>query len=251
MVEAAELFNESAYRRTIAGIAKSLGERARQPPPALRRQPRGRDHGRVGHLLVPVPRLARLAAARPARRARLRARRPRPPLHALERPPRRRRPGHAGHPAPVVRRDRMPIETGTMIYCVIPPELEDGAVREARRALQGQPERRGHRRPAHRPRPAPQRQRPAGGRAADDPRPPPRPPGDVPADRPARSGVAASGVRGPEPQHRDDPERRARGRGTRTPSASRPRRRRRACSQIVATVSVKPTASCIVSAVPT
>ena len=26
MVEAAELFNESAYRRTIAGIAKSLGE---------------------------------------------------------------------------------------------------------------------------------------------------------------------------------------------------------------------------------
>lgn len=26
MVEAAELFNESAYRRTIAGIAKSLGD---------------------------------------------------------------------------------------------------------------------------------------------------------------------------------------------------------------------------------
>ena len=26
MVEAAELFNDSAYRRTIAGIAKSLGE---------------------------------------------------------------------------------------------------------------------------------------------------------------------------------------------------------------------------------
>ena len=105
MVEAAELFNDSAYRRTIAGIAKSLGDARVSLLSLSGVEPGGRDHGRLGHLLVPVPRLAGLAAARAPRRARLRARRPRSPLHAVERPSRRRGQGHAGHPASVARVD--------------------------------------------------------------------------------------------------------------------------------------------------
>ena len=124
MVEAADLFNESAYRRTIAGIAKSLGDARVSLLPLSGRQPGGRDHGRLGHLLVPVPGLAGLAAARAPSRARLRARRARPPLHALERPPRRRGPRHARTSRACSSATAVADKTGTMIYCVIPPELE-------------------------------------------------------------------------------------------------------------------------------
>ena len=66
---------------------------------------------------------------------------------------------------------------------------------------------------------------------------------------PARPKLIAA-LAGAEPQHRDDAERRPGDEEGERPAPAERRRRRTASSQIVATVSVKPTASCIVSAVP-
>ena len=106
IVEAAELFNDSAYRRTIAGIAKSLGDARVSLLPLS-----GVNHevvitDRLGHLLVPVPRPLRIRPAGATRRARLRAGRPQPPLRALERAPRPRRPGDPRHPEALVKDGR-------------------------------------------------------------------------------------------------------------------------------------------------
>ena len=53
------------YRRTVGGIAQEPRRAAASSiVPLSGRQPRGRRHGRVGDLLVPVPRHARLGASR-------------------------------------------------------------------------------------------------------------------------------------------------------------------------------------------
>ena len=61
---------------------------ARLDRAALGRQPRRRRHGRLGDLLVPVPRHAGLRPARAARRARARSGRARGLVRRVERPPR-------------------------------------------------------------------------------------------------------------------------------------------------------------------
>ena len=104
MVEAADLFNASQYRRTVGGIAKSLGAPRVSVVAALGRQPRGRRHRRLGHLLVPVPRLARLGQPGAAGGARPRSGRARGLVHRVERAHGRRRPDRPGHRAPVASR---------------------------------------------------------------------------------------------------------------------------------------------------
>ena len=153
MVEAAELFNESAYRRTIAGIAKSLGDARVSLLPLSGVNPEvvitvAWDISWYQYRVVFESRQPVRLAERGYELEELD-----PALRALERAPRPRRPGHARHPAALVRPRRLPIETGTMIYCVIPHGAQGRALRKARRALQGQPERRGDRRPARGPRP--------------------------------------------------------------------------------------------------
>jgi hypothetical protein len=84
MVEAADIFNASDYRRTIGGVAKSLGE-----PRASILQLSGVNN--------------ELGAARPPRGAGPRARPGGSPLQELERPNRHRgarRPGHRAHLVP-------------------------------------------------------------------------------------------------------------------------------------------------------
>ena len=107
IVEAADLFNATPYRRTVGGIAKSLGEPRVSIVPLSGVNPRARRHRRLGDLVVPVPRHAGLGAARPARRARARSRRARGHVRAVERAPRRRRPSRSGHRAPL-RTSRLP-----------------------------------------------------------------------------------------------------------------------------------------------
>ena len=70
IVEAADHFNASQFRRTVGGIAKSLGTPTGLDRAALGREPGHRDHGRLGYLLVPVPRHAGLGAAGAPRGAR-------------------------------------------------------------------------------------------------------------------------------------------------------------------------------------
>ncbi len=80
-----ELFNGSAYRRTVSGIAKSLG-RPRVSVDAARRHPPGRRRDRrLGHLVVPVPRRRRRLARGAARGPRRRPAGARPALARLER----------------------------------------------------------------------------------------------------------------------------------------------------------------------
>ena len=73
-VEAADLYNASDYRRTIGGVVQEPRRAAREHPPAGGREPGAPDHDRLGHHVVPVPRLARVGPAREARGARTRAR---------------------------------------------------------------------------------------------------------------------------------------------------------------------------------
>ncbi len=74
-----------------AGSRRASASRASRSS-ALGRQPRHRRHGRLGDLLVPVPRHARLGPARAARRARPRPGRARGVVHGVERAPGGRRP---------------------------------------------------------------------------------------------------------------------------------------------------------------
>ena len=97
MVEAAELFNASAFRRTVAGIAKSLGKPQAAIVPLSGIEQRGRRHRRLGHLLVPVPDHAGLGPAGPPGRARPRPARARGDVHRLERPPHPGRPHRPGN----------------------------------------------------------------------------------------------------------------------------------------------------------
>ena len=216
MVEAADLFNASQYRRTVGGIAKSLGAPRVSVVAALGRQRRGRRHRRLGHLLVPVPRLARLGQAGAARRAR-----PRPGASSRRRftewnahmvettaGSSRTSPGssltHLGWywPRPFVRLDvehvalwsplRAPTTSYTeaVIYCVIPRELE-AELYDKMVDYYGQPERDGDRRPPRRARPPARAGRRRVRAAARDPRPPPR------AASPGRSPTPSR--RQPEP----------------------------------------------------
>ena len=77
LLEAADLFNASTYRRTVGGIAKSLGAAKASIVAALRRRRRAGGDRRLGSLLVPVPRHAGLGPAGAARAPRARARRAR------------------------------------------------------------------------------------------------------------------------------------------------------------------------------
>ena len=70
MVEAADLFNASAFRRTVAGLAKSLGQPKASIVPLSGVEQRGRPDRRVGDLVVPVPDHSRLGAAGAPRGAR-------------------------------------------------------------------------------------------------------------------------------------------------------------------------------------
>ena len=126
LLEAADIFNATRYRRTVGGIAKSLGDAARASIVALSGVDR-RDggHGRVGHLLVPVPRHAGLRPAGPARAARPRARRARGGFKDWN--------AHIDDEGRLVPRSpgsswvdlrRRPTIRQAMIYCVIPRELE-------------------------------------------------------------------------------------------------------------------------------
>ena len=63
LVEAAELFNASLFRRTDRGGREGARRAARLDHAALRREQRARAHVRLGHHLVPVPRLARVGPA--------------------------------------------------------------------------------------------------------------------------------------------------------------------------------------------
>ena len=64
IVEAADLFNASQFRRTVGGIAKSLGAPRVSIIPLSGVNHGGRRHGRLGDLLVPVPRHARRRRSR-------------------------------------------------------------------------------------------------------------------------------------------------------------------------------------------
>ena len=96
----------SAYRRTVGGIAKSLGEPKACDRAALGREVGARRHDRLGHLVVPVPRQPRLGAAGPARRARARPRRARVPRSGSGTRTSRRRPARSGHRAPLAANSR-------------------------------------------------------------------------------------------------------------------------------------------------
>ena len=64
MVEAADLFNASQYRRTVGGICEVARRAACLGRHAVGNQRRSGRDGRVGHQLVPVPRLARTRTTR-------------------------------------------------------------------------------------------------------------------------------------------------------------------------------------------
>ena len=66
LVEAADLFNASLFRRTIEGVAARARPAAHLDRPALRGEQRARAHVRLGDHLVPVPRAARRRASRSA-----------------------------------------------------------------------------------------------------------------------------------------------------------------------------------------
>ncbi len=111
MVEAADLFNASQYRRTVGGIAKSLGDPRSRSIVALRRQRGGGRHGRLGHLLVPVPRLAGLRQSGAARGARPRPGGARGVVHRMERPLVEDGPHRPGHRPVVASLRSLPIRS--------------------------------------------------------------------------------------------------------------------------------------------
>ena len=69
MVEAADLFNGSQFRRTIGGVAKSLGEPQASIVSFSGVEPGARGHDRLGHLVVPVPRHIRSRRSRSGSRS--------------------------------------------------------------------------------------------------------------------------------------------------------------------------------------
>ena len=144
---ALELFNDSEHARSIAGIMRSLGEPWVAAAPGCGRAEPGRHPGRVGALVVPLPR--RSGRRRRGGRAARQGRGARP---ARGRAARLERPGipgwSAGPRCRLTRRDLLRRPTGA----------RGRAVRQARRLLQGRPEREGHHRPARGRRP-PRRQR--------------------------------------------------------------------------------------------
>ena len=126
IVEAADLFNASTYRRTVGGIAKSLGEPQASIVTLSGVTGEMARHGRLGHLVVPVPRHRRTRRSRSGWRARARARRARGALQGVERARRGRRPPRARHRAALATaRPHLHTNQHAMIYCVIPRELED------------------------------------------------------------------------------------------------------------------------------
>ena len=127
MVEAADLFNASTYRRTVGGIAKSLGAReGDRSSPLSGDDRRDRRHRRLGHLLVPVPRQPRLgpagAAGASAATSPTSSRRPSRSWNAHVEDEGRLVPEIA---PPLALTADLPTIRRTMIYCVIPRELED------------------------------------------------------------------------------------------------------------------------------
>ena len=142
VLEAADLFNASTYRRTVGGIAKSLGEAQASIIPLSGVSRRARRHRRVGPLLVPVPGHPRVGSAGAARAPRPRARRARGGLQGLEHAGRGRRSPRARHrphlagglvaASPQLERHDLLRHT---------PRARRRAVRQDGRVLQGQPER--------------------------------------------------------------------------------------------------------------
>ena len=108
MVEAADLFNASQYRRTVGGIAKSLGQPRASIVSALRGQVGARRHDRLGHLLVPVPRQPRVGPAGPPRGAGSGSAGARVVVRALERAPRGGRKACPRHRSPLARTEALP-----------------------------------------------------------------------------------------------------------------------------------------------
>ena len=177
--------------------ARSAGSGSRSASPrvsvvaALGRERRGGRDGRLGHLLVPVPRLARLGATRCGSKSRghdpgeleatftewnahMDGRRPHRPRHRAGVTASRTALASAGS----VRTLR------AVIYCVIPRELEAELFERMVEYYQRQPERDGDRRPPRRARPArPRETRRARGAAPDARPPPPARPGTFLEDR--------------------------------------------------------------------
>ena len=96
-----------------------------------------------------------------------------------------RRPHRPGHRAS----SDLGSYTETVIYCVVPPELEEELYDEARRLLRGQPGRRGDHRPPHGPDRRHGRRRRRGRAEARDARPPPR--ARIPGRSPTPTSPAA------------------------------------------------------------
>ena len=132
----------SSYRRTVEGLMRSLGAPRGQHRAAAGVNREVVDHGLLGHLLVPVPRrrstcpagAARASAAsistsssrvQTAWNARGRRRGP------VSSSPRAARIVLTGADAG----RRRYLQSEGVIYCVVPPELEGRAVRQARRVL--------------------------------------------------------------------------------------------------------------------
>ena len=100
IVEAADLFNASQYRRTVGGIAKSLGDAARLDRAALGREP-GRSWSRSPGRSPGTSTASRPDSAQPVRLAE-RGHEPdgaRRGVHRVERAPGRGRPDRPGHRA--------------------------------------------------------------------------------------------------------------------------------------------------------
>ena len=192
--EAADIFNSSDYRRTVGGIAKSLGEPHASVVPLS---------GVKSELVVTVAwdiswyqyRVTpELGAARPAGRARPRARGARRAATSGGTHGSSRTAGSSRRSRRLTLW-RRPLRSynQSVIYCVIPPRARGRAVRQDGRVLQGQPERDRDRRPTQGPRPAEpegRRRRKVRG-AARDPRPAPRPdPGTFPETEAPSSRLA-------------------------------------------------------------
>ena len=197
MVEAADLFNASEFRRTIGGIAKSLGEPQASDRAALRRRT-PRSWSRVAwdiswyqYRVTPG-----LGAAGAPGRARARAR-------ASSR--RRSRAGtRSSTPdgrvvpdiAPASSADPRPPYNQRQDDLLRDPARARGrALRQDGRVLQGQPERDGDRRPARRARPPAARAATTGGKREIRDRRRARIPGTFPeTERPTLSRIAAVAI---------------------------------------------------------
>ena len=119
MVEAADQFNASQYRRTIGGIAKSLGMPKAQSR-ALGHQLGGRRDRRLGAFLVSVPR--RPGGPQPVRLAGR--------GHEVDELGRSSRSGTRTSRETAASSQTSRVYSGhsyseQVIYCVVPPELEE------------------------------------------------------------------------------------------------------------------------------